>query len=1622
MRIPLLNSLLLLLLLAFGQQLVAQCTPDTEPPTADCLGSFDVVLSLNQTATLTAAALDDGSSDNCTSQLSFFLNDGLPAANLPATAILDFDADDIGTHDVTLWVVDEAGNHNHCITQVQVKDDCNGGASNPSLACNALITIPLTAGDSVLVYPGLFLEGNNYCSNYEINTFMIGVGGPPGVTADYFGFDMNDAGAHYIKVRDLITGNSCWTELLIKVGIPCPIDTVPPIASCSLFQQINVALGDVTLNAEEVEIYSSDDCTDTLSLRLEAAPASVLPPAATSVTFGIDDLGTNELVLWTVDEAGNFTTCTAFVFVDTCSGATTMVCNDITTVSVLPNGTPTLLYPLDITEGGPYCENQLGIRVIDINSTPDPHVSLDTNHIGQHTVLVTHLISGNICWGILNVEVLDCANETVAPIPYCKNGLSVGLLLTGQVEVYATDIDAGSYDNCTGPGQLEFRMERAPASATAPINEFFTFTAADAGPNEMVMWVIDEVGNEDYCQITVEIVDCNNDVVPPIITAPADHVYSSLDFEQFVFDLNDNASLDAIFGAANAADACGTATVTQSNQVAYNLCNRITQITRSFIAWDEAGNISAIATQVIDVYYKNFIYLPSDHYPTDPGDPAEVEFLTLDTSILLASSYQDLVFDLDSDGNDDLIERTWSIVNWCMVDLQQPFQELPRLDTDNDGNLGDGYTAISLHNGVFYPNGSVPQNGGLKYLQKIHLTEAACLFDSLAPVPICVNYTVAQFAVHGPNLTFLPAEVLNNASYDNCAVVNFAVEIAAVPSQTMPTTTTANFTVVGVYENVYLWVADAAGNAQYCNVTVEIIPPKCTPDNTDPYFTFVPLDTVIHADDLAAMNLDPQDYQQLNQYFGEAEVWDYCGFDTVVQSVNFVTNFCGGIVSITRDFLAIDESGNTSAAQQTITVQTDFSFNLPADFHPGDAGVPQELTFLQGNGTQLAVSYYDEAFDFNCDAQPDFINRTWTLINWCGAAPVGTPTTLPRLDLDNDGSPGDGYTAWENEGIIYRLENGLPVQDFGVGNGIYSYTQIIRYNFDDTVQYNLTGIVFRDADASCDLDAGEPLLANWKVKALGNNSGRYYHATTNASGIYVFDDICASDTELEISLDISLNYGQTCPTTWTVALAHGIVAEQKIPVQLDTDCALMEVSLATPYLRRCFANNYTVSYCNYSASLMEDTWVEVSLDSFMEYNNSSIPGILLSGNTYSFATGDLAAGQCENFTINFDLSCEAELGQTHCTEAHILPDTLCPQNASWTGANIEVEGRCENEQVILTIRNTGTGAMAGPQEYIVVEDVLMFDNGNFNLGAGQSMQLAPIPANGATWRLEAEQAPAHPYPGNVSVSLEGCDGINELGLVNLFPVENPNPFIAVDCQENQGSFDPNDKRAIPVGYGDDHFIYRNTDIEYLIRFQNTGTDTAFTVVVEDALSQYLDPTSIRPGASSHAYSYDLKDGNTVRFTFENILLPDSSQNLAGSQGFVKFFAKQKPNLALGSIIENTAAIYFDFNEPITTNRVFHTIGENFIEVVNSVNETANGHGQPTVFPNPAFGAVTFALPLELGENAKFILHDQLGKLAYRQAVSGNKFVFERKGMTPGIYFYSIENEGVVLFTGKVVLK
>ncbi|HMC96771.1 MAG TPA: T9SS type A sorting domain-containing protein [Flavobacteriales bacterium] len=134
------------------------------------------------------------------------------------------------------------------------------------------------------------------------------------------------------------------------------------------------------------------------------------------------------------------------------------------------------------------------------------------------------------------------------------------------------------------------------------------------------------------------------------------------------------------------------------------------------------------------------------------------------------------------------------------------------------------------------------------------------------------------------------------------------------------------------------------------------------------------------------------------------------------------------------------------------------------------------------------------------------------------------------------------------------------------------------------------------------------------------------------------------------------------------------------------------------------------------------------------------------------------------------------------------------------------------------------------------------------------------------------------------------------------------------------SFDPNEKTAVTSTQGEQGLYLIDADqwIDYTIRFQNTGTDTAFNVIITDTLPTTLDPATIQWGPASHTCTRELSGPGYLKFIFANILLPDSNVNEAASHGFVSFRIRPRLPLLAGTSIENTANIFFDFNEPVIT--------------------------------------------------------------------------------------------------------
>jgi uncharacterized repeat protein (TIGR01451 family) len=151
--------------------------------------------------------------------------------------------------------------------------------------------------------------------------------------------------------------------------------------------------------------------------------------------------------------------------------------------------------------------------------------------------------------------------------------------------------------------------------------------------------------------------------------------------------------------------------------------------------------------------------------------------------------------------------------------------------------------------------------------------------------------------------------------------------------------------------------------------------------------------------------------------------------------------------------------------------------------------------------------------------------------------------------------------------------------------------------------------------------------------------------------------------------------------------------------------------------------------------------------------------------------------------------------------------------------------------------------------------------------------------------------------------------------------------IFVSTETAQGAYDPNDKNESHNGTlttaqaSDQDWLY------YLIRFQNTGTDTAFNIKVRDTLDNNLDFSSLQMIDASHDQQLSILGDKHLQWDFDDILLVDSLTNEPLSHGYIYYRIKPVAGLILGDMIENSASIYFDFNPPIVTNNHITTVSD-----------------------------------------------------------------------------------------------
>ena len=586
------------------------------------------------------------------------------------------------------------------------------------------------------------------------------------------------------------------------------------------------------------------------------------------------------------------------------------------------------------------------------------------------------------------------------------------------------------------------------------------------------------------------------------------------------------------------------------------------------------------------------------------------------------------------------------------------------------------------------------------------------------------------------------------------------------------------------------------------------------------------------------------------------------------------------------------------------------------------------------------------------------------------------------------------------------------------------------------ISYVIAGIggrIFSDQNQNC-IDNSELGISGIRVLLEPNN----IITETNSNGNFAFNFIPPG--QYTVKIDTTRLNAINCASEYIVNYTDANTFFEVSPTGMQTtvQCTSPNISISAPSLRRCFDNRIIfVSASNQSqaSSTLFDAYADIVLDPLITVNSSTLPFTLIGQNTYRFQLGNIPPSQQVDFQISTTVSCDALLGQTLCVEASLFPVESCvldttptdpiddltnggqldgfpePCLLPWDQSSLSVDGWCQGDSVYFSITNTGEPGGGDMECYspmwVTVDGIVTYTD-SVLIPGGETIVFSYF-GNGQTWILNAEQHPLHPGNSHPNAHVEACgDTANWTpNIVNDFPQDDADPVVDIYCGAIIGSFDPNDKTGYPNGYTEQHYINPNQQLQYVIRFQNTGNDTAFTVVIRDTLDYDLNIFTVTPGVSSHPYEFRMYGPRVLEWTFNNILLPDSTTNLDGSNGFVTYHVEQVPDLTPGTVITNDADIYFDFNDPVITNITTHRIFDGFVAVA-QLEEMSKIDTGIKVYPNPTNGQMTIEMK-EPMSNVTYNLIDQHARVVKNGLLNDTKTTIEEK-LNDGMYYIQIGNK------------
>jgi hypothetical protein len=165
-----------------------------------------------------------------------------------------------------------------------------------------------------------------------------------------------------------------------------------------------------------------------------------------------------------------------------------------------------------------YVVNSCGDSLLVTNTSP--HADFPGNNASGKYPVGTYefyYVADYGCGSEVKCKMKVTVKDAKPPTPYCKNGIittlmpmdtnSDGSIDDGMREVWASDLNAGSYHDCYPNMKLTYSFSADTSDKVR------TYTCQNVGSNDVEIWVTDENGNQAYC-LTYIIVQSNNPNIP----------------------------------------------------------------------------------------------------------------------------------------------------------------------------------------------------------------------------------------------------------------------------------------------------------------------------------------------------------------------------------------------------------------------------------------------------------------------------------------------------------------------------------------------------------------------------------------------------------------------------------------------------------------------------------------------------------------------------------------------------------------------------------------------------------------------------------------------------------------------------------------------------------------------------------------------------------------------------------------------------------------------------------------------------------------------------------------------------------------------------------------------------